>query len=63
MVFDERRFDHDVTEVLFNPEAIIEHFLDDRLIVRHTAGDEFQKIVVAATDQVALHDLVDFLGA
>ena len=61
MVFDERRFDHHVAEILLNAVIVFQHVLDDRLIVGNTPSDKFQQIVVAAAHQMALDDLVDAL--
>src|SRR6266702_205212 len=57
---DERRLDHDVAEVFLDADVAFEQRLDDFLVVVDAARDEAQQVVVAAADQMAFEDLVDF---
>ena len=57
--FDEGRLDHDVAEVFLDVDVLLEHILDDALIMDHAARDELQQIVESAAHQVALDDFVD----
>ena len=53
------RLDHDIREVLVDPEVAFQQFLHDLLILGDAARNEFQQVVIPAAQQVTFdHVLV-----
>jgi hypothetical protein len=53
------RFQHDVAEILFDPNVALEQIFHPLLIVVDVAANEAQQIIVTAADKVTFHQLVD----
>src|SRR6185312_10362128 len=60
--FHDRRFQHDEGEVLVDADIEVDQALHDFLVLRDTAGDAFQEIVVSAGYQVTLNDRFDLFN-